>query len=117
MRASDLPLTLHAYGNGYRPTAEGTVGKRPFAFRLMNRRWVFLVGKADVEPFWWHASEAEVVFETSGPAQPCYHTESLPYFLDGLRQYLESLDVREDLRDTLITTARQQADACFARRS
>lgn len=111
-------VTLHilSYGNGYRPTALGRIDGRPFYVRMSGAGgWAFGVGRDQtVDPEdWgaWFTPDDELQLVTEGKGNTCFHTGSLPWFLEGLERFLRASNasaVEDVLRD-----ATQQAQRLF----
>jgi hypothetical protein len=110
-----MELLVEEYGNGYRPTAAGRLGGRRFVFRVTGGAWFFGVAREGVEDLWWHSEEEELEFQVTGPAESVWHTESLPYFLEGLRRYLDACGTTEDERDATLAQAENLAREIFVR--
>lgn len=108
-----MRIHVEAYGNGYRPTAEGTLDEKRFFFRMDGSgRWMFGVerpGPAEGHAFF--SGEDELEFHADGDAgKSLYHDEALPVFLSALDAYLAQLGV-DDGRPARVAAAKAQAEA------
>jgi hypothetical protein len=109
-------IHIDSCDGGYRPTAMGTIGGRPFFFRMMGGGWSFGVAREDVGSVWWHSPDEELAFIASGgDGVTAFNEESIPYLLDGLEQYLVELGVPPEERRQVRDTAEQRAKRLFAR--
>jgi hypothetical protein len=110
--AIDVPVIVESYGNGYRPSGEGTIGGRRFYFRMNGSGdWAFGVEHADAPPESWAlfltADEDLQFFIDGSQGGSLYHTEALPVFVDAIGRYLHHVGV-EDL-DTVLGEVKAQA--------
>lgn len=113
-----MRVTLQSYGNGYRPTALGTIDGRPFCLRMDGRgHWFFVVAKDAVDlSTWsaWFSEPEELAFEASGFVPPMFHTESIPTFLAALRRYLDHVGVDPRESESVLHDSELQAHALMS---
>lgn len=86
-------MIVEPYGNGYRPTGDGTIGGRRFYFRMNGSGdWAFGVERADTPPEAWapfFTSDEDLQFYVDGSrCGSLYHTEALPVFVEAIERYL-----------------------------
>ena len=98
--ASDAPVIVESYGNGYRPSGDGTIGSRRFYFRMNGSGdWAFGVERADAPPEAWASfftSEDDLQFYTDGSTGGAlYHTGALPVFVEAIGRYLGHLGIED----------------------
>ena len=97
-----MNIEIEEYTGGYRPTVDGYLGSQQFSFRMMFEQWSLTVGKEGKENIWWHSNESEVEFETTGNCEYMYHTESVPFFLKALKEYLVTKNLpNEEVKEVL----------------
>ena len=112
--ASDVPVIVESYGNGYRPTGDGTIGGRRFYFRMNGSGdWAFGVERADAPSEAWASfftSDEDLQFYIDGSRDgSLYDTEALPVFVEAIGRYLHHVGV-EDI-DTVLGEVKAQAQA------
>ena len=103
--ASDVPVFVESYGNGYRPTGDGTIGGRRFYFRMNGSGdWAFGVERADASPEAWASfftNDEDLQFYIDGSrGGSLYHTEAMPVFVEAIGRYLRHIGV-EDIEAVL----------------
>jgi len=108
-------VIVASYGNGYRPTAAGTIRGRQFFFRMDGAgEWEFGVEREGAPPSEWKSffsSEEQLQYFAEGSAGGCrYHDEALSTFLSALAEYLERAGV-QDARGALLRSVKTQAEA------
>lgn len=108
-----MRIHVEAYGNGYRPTAEGTIDEKRFFFRMDGSgRWTFgVVRPGSGEGHSFLSGDDELEFRADGDAgKSLYHDEALPVFLSALDAYLAQRGVA-DGRAGWVAAAKAQAAA------
>jgi len=108
-----MDVIIGDYGNGYRPTAEGTLDGRRFFFRMdATGNWEFGVERAGAEPAAWKSffsSDDELAYHAGGSAGGAlYHDAAVPTFLAALAAYLDAVD--PTAREALLGSAKTQVE-------
>jgi hypothetical protein len=111
-----LNIHIDSCDGGYRPTVMGTIGGRPFFFRMMEGGWSFGVARDGVASVWWHSPDETLAFHASGgDGFAAFDEESIPYLLDALEKYLVEVGVQPEERRQVRDAVERQAKTLFAR--